>query len=217
MRSLPLLFALAPLAACDDKDGVDCTAEAVVSVTVSLTDASGVPLDDSDSPVVTYTGADGVSGDCEPWPDGGTWACGFELAGEITVTADAWGYDPASASVTVENDVCHVLGESLTLSLDSVACTEEARPSMLITVVDGAGDPVSDATVAWGLASEGAVSACETYDSSVFACGVEVAGDLVYSATAPGHTTVTEAVTVAEDECHVLTESRTATLDWLPD
>jgi hypothetical protein len=48
-------------------------------------------------------------------------------------------------------------------------------------------------------------------------CGQEEAGTFVVTATAGGHTTESATVTVGTDECHVITEHVTLSLDWLPD
>lgn len=128
MRRALLLSAL-PLAllACGDKDPddtgadsggpVDCTTEARVSVTVTVEladDATAAP----DDLALTYRvdGGDPVA--CESWSSELEWACGFEVAGELLIEATASGYEAASDTVTVEADVCHVISEELTLTLE---------------------------------------------------------------------------------------------------
>lgn len=105
------------LLACGDKDdsGLDCDTMAVASVQVT------VQLEDPDAAgevAVTAVDAAGSEVLCDAMPDAGTWVCGWERAGEITVTATASGHLPASATVTVAQGECHVETELMTLSLE---------------------------------------------------------------------------------------------------
>ena len=57
-------------------------------------------------------------GDTGPCGEG-VYVCGSEQAGEITVFATADGYEPGEASVTVELGECHVVLETIELTLNS--------------------------------------------------------------------------------------------------
>ena len=97
-RALPMLALLA-LCACEElPDTVDCTAEARVSVSVEVVDAEGADV----AAEVFYEADDGEQ-PCESWGDG-SYACGFEVAGELLIRAQAEGYQEASEAVTVESD-----------------------------------------------------------------------------------------------------------------
>ncbi len=124
LSALPLL-----LVACGDKDpddsgaesddtgSLDCTTEAVVSVHVTIElgdDVTAIPEDLA----VTYAVDGGSPQPCESWSGELDWACGFEVAGDLVIEATAEGYEPASAAVTVESDACHVIPETLTLTLE---------------------------------------------------------------------------------------------------
>lgn len=94
--------------------GLNCTTEARVSVTVTVTDSAGVIADDA---TVSYDSDDGTGLACDEG-SGGSWACGYEVDGEITVHAEAPGLLPGSQTVTVTSDECHVISQSMTLALD---------------------------------------------------------------------------------------------------
>lgn len=94
----------------------NCTTEARASVTVVVTDLDGVILDDA---TVTYDGPDGEDLPCDEGV--GTWACGYEVEGEITVHAEAPFFLNGSATVTVGADDCHVITESVTVELEPEA------------------------------------------------------------------------------------------------
>ena len=134
-RSLVLsALALAALAGCPT--GEVCTDIAVASVTVRLQDAAGVDLSDADVSFSTDGG-----GTFTPCDDAivGQWVCGWELAGAITVRAEAVGYVTAEETVTVEADSCHVLGEDLELTLEEAPVAgqwEEARAYYVQLIAD---------------------------------------------------------------------------------
>lgn len=86
---------------------------------------------------------------------------------------------------------------------DDIACTEEARVSVSVEVVDAEGADILDAIVQFD-AGDGAVD-CESWDG-VFACGTEIAGELEILISAPGFEDHSETVTVEADKCHVLSE-----------
>lgn len=102
---LPFLPACPPLA---------CTDLAAVSVSVTVVDSAGDLIDDPGLSVSWATAGD--AGACDDLS--GQWNCAYEVAGEVTVTATLAPFDPASATVTVGADACHVIGESVTLTID---------------------------------------------------------------------------------------------------
>lgn len=53
--------------------------------------------------------------------ESGSCFVGFEVAGTFSITAAKNGYSPASGTITVTRDVCHVHPEPLTLRLTPVA------------------------------------------------------------------------------------------------
>jgi len=119
--AVALALTLIPLlAACGDKDDdsgggdLSCTTEARVSVMVSLEASDGAAVGDA---TVTYAAGASDALPCEAWPDVPDYACGFEVAGEVTVTAVADGFSPVSETVDVPADACHVQTQDLTLVL----------------------------------------------------------------------------------------------------
>jgi len=124
-RALTLALPLGlTLAACGDKDaedsagGIACTEEARSSVTVSLVDDAGAAIPAEAEPVVEYAVDGGAAVPCDSM-DGASFVCGYEVAGELTISASASGFAPASEVVEVPMtaDGCHVESQSLTLAL----------------------------------------------------------------------------------------------------
>lgn len=127
---LLILTALA-LVACGDKDddsgdgqstggdgGVDCTTEARSSVSITLLDESGANHVESTGGVgisASYTVDGGESQVCEAVFD--SVVCGWEQAGDFVIVVDAEGYVPEQREVTVEEDECHVISETLQINL----------------------------------------------------------------------------------------------------
>lgn len=96
-----------------EQPGTNCTLEAAASVNVEVRDIDGAAVVDAD---VRYTVDGGDSEACDNFDDG-RYACGYEIAGEFVVTATKAGYAAAQNGVTVKDDECHVVGESLDLLL----------------------------------------------------------------------------------------------------
>jgi hypothetical protein len=97
---------------------------------------------------------------------------------------------------------------------EPIACTQEARASVQVTVVDENGAVIPDATVVMQAAGR-AEEPCESFgDASVFVCGFEISGPIAVRAEAPGRTPVERTVVVGETEdgCHVVTEQITIEL-----
>ena len=115
MRTLlvPLALAATLHVGCVEPGGVDCTSIAIPSVSVAVVDEAGVAVPDAD---VTYTGGSFVDAPCNEGPDG-TWSCGFEVPGEIMIRAVADGFAPVEQEVFVDSDECHVITETVTVTL----------------------------------------------------------------------------------------------------
>jgi hypothetical protein len=107
----PLVLLAASVAACSD-DSVSCTDIAVYSVTASVVNASGSPLDGA---TVSYSVDGGQSTPCEKLVPG-TFNCGVEKSGTFTIVATYAG-KIASATVAVDHNECHVITQKLTLTL----------------------------------------------------------------------------------------------------
>lgn len=116
LRYLCALVALASfgLLGCGD-EAVGCTMEARSSVTVKLVDGTGAPVTDA---TVTFSVEGGAAEACENLLMDGSYTCGYERSGAITVTATK-GADMKTQTVTVTmtDDGCHVVGQSITLTL----------------------------------------------------------------------------------------------------
>jgi hypothetical protein len=94
-----------------------------------------------------------------------------------------------------------------------VACTEEARASAQLTLVDEAGAPVVGASVI--AATDTGDLDCEDWDASgVYVCGYEVSGPFVISIEAEGFEPqeIELEVSLTEDECHVETVQETVVM-----
>lgn len=214
MYRIPFVVtALAALAACEVR-GVGCDDMAVSSVTLDVENEAGERISGS---TATYSvdGGDPVA--CEALGGNGDFVCGWEVAGDLTITASAPGYEDASQTVTVEADECHVVTEHLTLTLAAAECVDDAvLPSIRVTVVGSSGESLSDVWVAY--TPEGAEDPNDCSESGdVWLCGQEEAGTFTVAAGAGGHETESVEVTVEADECHVITEEVLFELDWLPD
>lgn len=114
------LFTAAFFPACGD-DSVACTEIAVASVQVKVVDASNTVVMDAQ---VTFTldGGPVEEAQCAVPPVSGggcgEWITAYERAGTFVVTAkSADGMKTASQTVLVEKDACHVITESITLTL----------------------------------------------------------------------------------------------------
>ena len=94
-----------------------------------------------------------------------------------------------------------------------VDCTEEARSSVQITLVDESDAPVVGATVT--AVADGPDIACEDWDDSgVYICGSELSGVFVISFEAEGFESqeIELEVSLTEDECHVETVQETVVM-----
>lgn len=95
-----------------------------------------------------------------------------------------------------------------------VACTDEARSSVQVTVVDDNGTPLEVASVTMQPTGQEESPCDRLGDPGEFTCGFEIDGDSVVRAQAVGYTSAEQTVTVGrtEDDCHVETESVTLRL-----
>jgi hypothetical protein len=188
-----------------DSDGVACTDIAMASVMLSVVDEEGRLIRGSSASFAV----DGErQGGCEG--ENGEFICGWEQAGEFEITASAEGFIASSRSITIEQteDGCHVVGQELVIVLEreEVACTEEARPSVLVTLVSER--ELVRPQVMWGLTyADMAPQPCSG-EGSFWVCGEEVAGSLDIYASANGTHAVMQTVEVpmTEDGCHVITQ-----------
>ena len=121
--------------------------------------------------------------------------------------------------VCVLLEECHVFTESAEVQLEGVACTDEVRPSVLVTVTDVQGVDVTSGDVAWNMADEDDLpEACTHIGANQWHCAEEVPGDIRIDITNAGpYEDFTQVVTVEEDPCHVITEELDAVLEYLPD
>lgn len=118
----PLSLVLLPIAAlmttaCPFPFGdIPCTDLAAFSVNVTVSDEADAVVDDAD---VVFSVDGGAEQACDNLGGGG-YACGTEIEGDFVVTARKDGFvDAVSGTVTVEKDAdgCHVVGESVALTL----------------------------------------------------------------------------------------------------
>jgi hypothetical protein len=99
-----------------DRDPIPCTAEARVSVVVTVLDIDGSVVDDA---VVTYSVDGSASEPCQASP-GALYHCGRERLGHFLIAATADGQS-ATTALTVgraaDQPLCHVGTEDIELTL----------------------------------------------------------------------------------------------------
>lgn len=113
--AVSLLLALAGCGGTDET--IFCTLEARSSVVVQVVDTAGAPLAGA---TVSYRVDSGPeqAAECYAPPDGcSTFIAGREVAGEFSIRAGKAGYQSASASVSVQRDVCHVITREIVMTL----------------------------------------------------------------------------------------------------
>ena len=207
----------------DDDDGV-CSTEARASVSISVVDESGASFT-PEGVVFSVDGgeervADCVDAHCTQW------VAGWEETGEFLVTAlGAYGETSANAVVELTDDGCHVVGQVMTLELESSApCTDLEAPSVVVDIVDTMGEPLTPTSVEYSVDGGALVSAeCGNTDCTAWFVGAEQVGEFditaVYSEMVDAYCgyydVATSSATVGEmeDGCHVDTQSVTMTLD----
>lgn len=201
-----------------DGNGQACTEMAAASLTVEVLDPEGKPIQDAQ---VHFSVDGGDSQICDGWGNG-TYVCGYEVAGELTVTVEAEGYLDAQtvANVVMDDVGCHVVGQavSLTLEADGTGCDEDLRYGVVVTLTASDASVLENPLVEWSRANaDMAPQPCQGGGES-WSCGEEAAGDLEVWASADGYPVVREDVTVemTADECHVVTEFIDIALEAVP-
>jgi len=202
------LFTLAGLTGCEE---VSCTNDAKTSVLLSLESDLGGALEGAEVSVT-----DGlVTEDCQEI-DVGLYSCGIELAGELTISMAAAGFEAEELDVFVEEDECHVIPQELTHTLMAVDCSAEIVPSVMVSVIDETGAVIDGASVSHAPLSEeiGAESMDCALSGAAFYCGDDVPGVYEIMAQAEGFQVGSASVTVEMDalDCHVVTQSVDITL-----
>jgi hypothetical protein len=215
-RFVPLLLAACHYDAYKPIDG--CTEIAMSSLTLTVTDEHGEPVAEAD---VTFTVDGGAVQSCDPLGEG-QWVCGYEQAGSLTVTVEVEGYEAHEETVQIDktDDDCHVIGQELEVSLDPVACNDDAVIYAVTATLSGSsGETLDSPEVWWGWANaDMAPVPCEA-SGEVWLCAPDQWGALEILGTAGGHTTDMEAVMVAVDAsgCHPVPEEVALVVEWLPD
>lgn len=93
---------------------LDCTTEARSSVTVTVVDANGAPVNDA---ALEYSVDGGAKKECiVPGINASEYVCGFEEEGHFTITATS-GILTGTATADVVADECHVIGQTVKLTL----------------------------------------------------------------------------------------------------
>ena len=219
MRLMTLAVLLLTTACTTDPAIVACTDIAMSSVTVELVDAdTGEPIRDAD---LTYRSDSMENGDCESFGDG-SYTCGWETPGEHTIWISHSDYIEATEVVTVEQGECHVFTEVLEVGLSRrhSECLDDGMfPSLTVTTISQgwSESPLTNATVTYSV-NGGPVQDCDTNaDSDVHHCGWDQTGNISWTATADGHSTVTGSTTVGptSDGCHAETVEVEAVLECL--
>ena len=184
---------------CFDDDPADCTTEAVISVSLSVLDPDGVPVEDA---AVTWTSGSS-SEDCELWPDG-TYACGFEVEGVLDISIVHDDYFDQELSVEVGSDTCHVITEQVTAELEDLVCPDlDPGPSVYAATFYPDGTPHGDAEVWWGY-PDSEPEPCELVGDDIeneFGCANGVDGQIGVWASSDGGYSEYAAVDIAVDEC----------------
>lgn len=93
---------------------LDCTGEAVVSASVAVNDGSA-PIPGASVRWRAVSPPDGAWTACDAGPQ--RFACAYEVSGELELEASAPGFVTATTTVTIEQDVCHVLTEDVDITL----------------------------------------------------------------------------------------------------
>lgn len=184
-----------------DDDDFGCTADIRWSVTVTVIDPEGDPVSDAR----LYFRSDSDAGDCESWGDG-TYACGEEVAGELTIEVEHDSLAPASANVTVLDDICHVITEELEIALEYPECPDVDAPAVLAEVFYEDGTAHGDAEVWWDYPNaDMEPQPCEPYGESdeenLFVCAWGLSGDFGVWATSAGGASEYALVEVGADIC----------------
>ncbi|MEN0065408.1 MAG: hypothetical protein AAGA48_24900 [Myxococcota bacterium] len=99
---------------------INCTDIALPSIEVSVTDSKGTSIESADV-VWNMAAEDDLPEPCTSL-GGNVWTCGEEVAGELVVEiSNAGPYEAYREVVTVSEDECHVITESLSAVLQVLA------------------------------------------------------------------------------------------------
>ncbi len=212
MHRIPLVAAVfAALVACEPEE-VNCDLMAAASVSLTVVDEAGDVIPGA---TATYSDDGAAPIACDDFGQSGL-VCGYEVAGDLLIRAEAPGYEAAEQTVTVLAGECHVIGEAVTLTLPRSCVDDSIRPSIVATVAGSSGEALSDVLVTWAPSGGDDSADCDE-SGSEWICGYEQSGDFVVVASAAGHETQVVDVTVEADPCHVITENVAFSLSWLPD
>ena len=191
--------------------GTDCDLMAVSSLSVNVADENGASIEDA---AVRYSVDGGEFADCEDMGD--SWVCGWEEAGNFEVEISAPGYETQTGTATIEQGECHVVPQSLDITLAEQDCTGEVVPGVILSLVDPEGNALGAEDRAWaeyGFAdADMAPIYCEPYGESQFVCGWGQSGPFEISAGKIGYYPIFESVEVDFDGCHPITESVEVTM-----
>lgn len=99
-------------------DTVACTTEVRYSVVVSVVDSGGQAVPGA---TVSYSvdGGSTLAATCIGLPSAcSNFLAGQEISGEFAIKAGKAGWRPASATVTVQRDACHVITREVVMTLE---------------------------------------------------------------------------------------------------
>gem|GEM_PF-3388174 len=187
--------------------GEPCSEAQHSSVSVVVLNESGETIDDAE---VIYTLDDALPEFCEAVA--GSYICGWESTGLFQLSISAQGYATATTDVEIElaETGCHVDSQQVSITLDSLNCTDEQVPAVEGTVWSSTGAPANNAEVYWvfesGLKARDAQPCTLAPDSNAYACAPEETGTLIIEAFG-GWEGVSTMTNVMHDGCHPLTQS----------
>ena len=85
------------------------------------------------------------------------------------------------------------------------ACTDEARVSVTVEVVDESGETVPDAEVYYDTGEGDPPVECLGWEDT-YSCGTEIDGELDIIVIAPGYEDQVIPLTIESDACHVISQ-----------
>ncbi len=201
---------------------IECTEEIVSSVLLTLADNEGNIFEAGSGAWAQWglADADMSPQPCVPSSDG-RWECGSEQSGPFEIVAGRIGNYGTSTEVDVAHDGCHPITEEVELELFTATtpCTAVVETSIVLTVVNDAGDAITGADVTHNATWVPWFTPEPCFEAAAgeYHCGQELASSIDVSVTSEDYQNATETIFVTSDECHVITEQRTLVLDWLPD
>jgi hypothetical protein len=210
----PLAFVLA---GCPIGDNPSCTTIATYSVNVTVVDEQGAAVAEA---IVSYSVDGEERGACEDIGDG-SFVCGVEEAGHFVITASAQGFEARSQEVVVNENECHVLPETLEISLLSEGCPPgDQGAGIYVTLLGVEGVPLSAPVVQYrdAMIDDTAWLPCESWGDQ-WACAIGATGTFDVMGTADGYDTAYDLVTVELDPtgCYPEAEDITLQLELMSD